>query len=256
MMVLTGNVAAKKRKAHWDSNRVVFCTPQTIENDLKHGICPSDKIVLLVVDEAHKATGNYAYVNVVRKIADVHPFFRVLALSATPGSTVEAVQEVVSNLLISKIEVRTEDSDDVQSHVHDREIEKIEVPLGNSVHGVKEAFAKVLSIPVKFLQDCGALFRKNVSALTKGSIYKAREGWRERQHDSSVRDEGKRIQIEANFGTTASPRRAASDAVPLKSFGVDVVSWKCLATGSRLAEFQEVAEWSSFERRRKVSSAP
>lgn len=54
----------------------------------------SRSIVLLVVDEAHKAQGNYAYVQVVKKMAARSRYFRVLAMTATPGSDVNAIQQV------------------------------------------------------------------------------------------------------------------------------------------------------------------
>eukprot|EP01122_Echinamoeba_exundans_P011387 TRINITY_DN4514_c0_g1_i1.p1 TRINITY_DN4514_c0_g1~~TRINITY_DN4514_c0_g1_i1.p1 ORF type:complete len:1483 (-),score=198.68 TRINITY_DN4514_c0_g1_i1:336-4784(-) len=199
MISMTGTMHAPKRAEEWKRRRIVFCTPQTAENDIDSGICPPDSIVLLVIDEAHKATGNYAYVNVVRKVASAHPRFRVIALSATPGSSNDAIQTVVSNLLISKIEVRTDESDDVRSHMHEREIEKIEVPLGEAVQAVRDAFSRVLSVPIKYLQESGALFRRSLAGLTKGAIFTARNNWRQSFHNQSVRDEGKKIMIESNY---------------------------------------------------------
>lgn len=50
---------------------------------------------MVVVDEAHRAQGSYAYVSVVTHLAGKHKYFRVLALSATPGNDVAAVQDVI-----------------------------------------------------------------------------------------------------------------------------------------------------------------
>ena len=47
-----------------------------------------------------------------------NPHFRVLALTATPGSTTEAVQEIVDSLHISRIEIRDEKSIDLQPYMH------------------------------------------------------------------------------------------------------------------------------------------
>jgi superfamily II DNA or RNA helicase len=44
--------------------------------------------VCVVVDEAHKAQGDYAYCAVIKQLAAATRHFRVLALSATPGSMV------------------------------------------------------------------------------------------------------------------------------------------------------------------------
>ena len=43
-------------------------TPQTLESDIKAGLIDLKKIVLLVIDEAHRASGNYSYCNVVTKL--------------------------------------------------------------------------------------------------------------------------------------------------------------------------------------------
>lgn len=83
----------------------------------------------LVIDEAHRATGSYAYTNVVKFIDRFNSSYRLLALTATPGSDLEGVQEVVNNLDISKIEIRTEESMDIVKYMKKKTKEKVEVPL-------------------------------------------------------------------------------------------------------------------------------
>jgi ATP-dependent DNA helicase MPH1 len=41
-------------------------TPQTLLNDLKNKLFDSKKISLIVFDEAHRATGDYAYTIIVK----------------------------------------------------------------------------------------------------------------------------------------------------------------------------------------------
>lgn len=86
------------RKTHWTTKRVVFATPQVIYNDIKSGMCPGDAIRCLVFDEAHRAKGNYAYCQIISTLTEMgHRIYRVLALSATPGSKVEDVISVRSS---------------------------------------------------------------------------------------------------------------------------------------------------------------
>ena len=47
-----------------------------------------------------------------------NPFFRILALTATPGSDTAAVQKVVDALHISRIEIRDEHSVDLMPYMH------------------------------------------------------------------------------------------------------------------------------------------
>ena len=71
-------------------------------------------------DEAHRATGDYAYNQVVRYMMAKNPHFRLLALTATPGSTPEAVQNLIDGLHISHIEIRDEDSADLRQYLHEK----------------------------------------------------------------------------------------------------------------------------------------
>jgi ATP-dependent DNA helicase MPH1 len=47
-----------------------------------------------------------------------NPHFRVLALTATPGGTPEAVQSIIDCLHISHIEIRDENSLDLKAYIH------------------------------------------------------------------------------------------------------------------------------------------
>jgi ATP-dependent DNA helicase MPH1 len=74
--------------------------------------------VLIVVDEAHRATGGYAYSVAIRDMMAFNPHFRVLALTATPGSSRDAVQAVVDSMHISHIEIRDEQALDLRQYLH------------------------------------------------------------------------------------------------------------------------------------------
>ncbi|KAH0162614.1 P-loop containing nucleoside triphosphate hydrolase protein, partial [Aureobasidium melanogenum] len=124
-VMLTGETSPGLRAEEWKTKRVFFMTPQTIINDLKTGLCDPKRLVLIVVDEAHRATGNYAYVEVIKFVRRFNTSFRVLALTATPGSDVPAVQQVIDGLDISRCEIRTETSLDIRQYVHSRDIDVI-----------------------------------------------------------------------------------------------------------------------------------
>ncbi|CAI5743552.1 unnamed protein product [Peronospora destructor] len=95
---LQGNVPPAMRRMLWNSRRVFFCTPQSLQNDLKRDVCAAEKFVCIVVDEAHRATGNYAYCCAVQEIEAKTQFFRVLALSATPGAKFDVIQDVITEV--------------------------------------------------------------------------------------------------------------------------------------------------------------
>ena len=128
----------KNRIEIWKEKRVFFSTPQVVENDLKRGALDPRDIICLVVDEAHRALGSYAYTNVVKFVDRFNTSYRILALTATPGATLENVQEVVKNLDISTIEIRTEDSADVAKYMKRREKDSIEVKLLPKIEDIIE----------------------------------------------------------------------------------------------------------------------
>lgn len=114
----------RNRAEIWNSRQVFFTTPQVVENDLASGVVNPKSIALLVIDEAHRAKGNYSYNNVVKFINRFSDSYRILALTATPASDVEGVQQIIDNLNISKVEVRTEQSIDIVRHMKRKTVER------------------------------------------------------------------------------------------------------------------------------------
>lgn len=114
----------RNRAEIWNSRQVFFTTPQVVENDLASGVVNPKSIALLVIDEAHRAKGNYSYNNVVKFINRFSDSYRILALTATPASDVEGVQQIIDNLNISKVEVRTEQSIDIVRHMKKKVVER------------------------------------------------------------------------------------------------------------------------------------
>nr|XP_030131182.3 Fanconi anemia group M protein isoform X2 [Taeniopygia guttata] len=178
MAEMTGGTQALGRRELWNTKRVFFLTPQIMVNDLSRGTCPAVEIKCLVIDEAHKALGNHAYCQVVRELSKYTDQFRVLALSATPGSDTKAVQQVISNLLIAQIEVCAEDSPEIQPYSHERQVEKIVVPLGEELVEIQNTYIKVLEAFAGRLIKVGVLSRRDIPNLTKYQIILARDQYR------------------------------------------------------------------------------
>jgi ATP-dependent DNA helicase MPH1 len=175
--MLTGEQAPALRAEEWLTKRVFFMTPQTLINDLSHGLADPKKIVLLVVDEAHRATGDYAYVKVVQFIRRFNTSFRMLALTATPGSSVEGVQEVIDGLEISKVEIRTEESIDIKQFTHRRNIDQILLDPSDEIVMIKDLFTKVLQPLLNKLCQQNGYYNKDPMSLTTFGMHKARQAW-------------------------------------------------------------------------------
>ncbi|OCK81240.1 P-loop containing nucleoside triphosphate hydrolase protein [Lepidopterella palustris CBS 459.81] len=175
--MLTGGIAPGLRTEEYLRKRVFFMTPQTIMNDLKTGICDPKRIVLLVVDEAHRATGAYAYVEVVKFIRRFNESFRVLALTATPGADVEAVQKVIDGLDISRVEIRTEQSLDIRNYVHSRKIEKHVFENSEEMEMCMGLYSKAVQPVLAKLNSMNAYWSKDPLSLTPYGCTQARMKW-------------------------------------------------------------------------------
>ena len=98
IVAYTGDTGPGKRKALWDRATVVMATPQVIRNDAMNGVIDLASVTLLILDEAHHATGNHAYAQVGNMYQRANSSGRVLAATASPGSTLRNINEVRTNL--------------------------------------------------------------------------------------------------------------------------------------------------------------
>ncbi|KAL5380010.1 hypothetical protein DPSP01_008049 [Paraphaeosphaeria sporulosa] len=177
--MLIGGVAPAIRAEEWASKRVFFMTPQTLVNDLKHGYADPKRIVLLVVDEAHRATGAYAYVEAVSFLRRFNNSFRVLALTATPGADIEAVQKVIDGLDISRVEIRTERSLDIVKYIHHRRVEKHVFKDSDEIQMCKELYAQALQPTVNKVAGLNAFYSKDPLDITPYGVTLARRRWQQ-----------------------------------------------------------------------------
>lgn len=175
--LLTGDIPPALRVDEWAKKRVFFMTPQTLLNDLSHGYADPKSIALLVVDEAHRAVGEYAYAKVTKLIRRFSKSFRVLALTATPGSKIETVQEVIDNLGISHCEIRTENSIDIRQYVHQRNIDPMVLDPSDEMNLVCELFTEALKPLVDKLGSQNIYYGRNPMALTTYGLMQVQKEW-------------------------------------------------------------------------------
>jgi ATP-dependent DNA helicase MPH1 len=175
--MLTGDVSAGLRADEWKEKRVFFMTPQTLINDLKTGSCDPKRIVLIVIDEAHRATGGYAYVEVVKFIRRFNESFRVLALTATPGGNVEQVQKVIDGLDIARCEIRTEQSIDIREYVHAKDITKEVFDPTDEMELLFEFYSKAVGPVLNVVNGVNAYWQRDPLKLTPFGCTEAMRQW-------------------------------------------------------------------------------
>ncbi|MEF8880771.1 MAG: helicase-related protein, partial [Candidatus Nanohaloarchaea archaeon] len=126
LQVMTGETRPAKREKLWKEKRAFFATPQIVENDIISGKIQSEDFSLVIFDEAHRASGDYAYNFISEKI-----HCQRLALTASPGGDKDKIMNVADNLEITNFEIRTEDDPDVEPYIEDKEVDWKKVSLDN-----------------------------------------------------------------------------------------------------------------------------
>ncbi|MBN3037213.1 MAG: DEAD/DEAH box helicase [Candidatus Diapherotrites archaeon] len=158
--LFTGETPAKDRAGMWTESTVVFATPQTIQSTIFASQIDLSDVALLIVDEAHRAVGDYAYVFIadsfVRKSSG-----SILALTASPGGTREKIHEICQNLFIQNVEVRGEKDEDVQPYVNQKLVEWKTLELPVEFYEIKSLLETVMTNSLKNLKDMG--FARNTS---------------------------------------------------------------------------------------------
>jgi Fanconi anemia group M protein len=127
--LFTGETAPAERVRTWAQARICFATPQVIKNDCLAGRYSLEDVSLLVVDECHRAVGNYAYTFLAEWYARTAAHPLLLAMTASPGGDAGKVREVCDVLGIERLETRVETDPDVAPYVHERTLEFVKVDL-------------------------------------------------------------------------------------------------------------------------------
>ncbi|PIN86511.1 DEAD/DEAH box helicase [Candidatus Woesearchaeota archaeon CG10_big_fil_rev_8_21_14_0_10_44_13] len=143
MAVFTGFVSPEKRAVLWKDAKIIFSTPQGLENDIISRRINLEEVSLVIFDEAHKATGDYAYVFVAKQYNRLAKYPKILGLTASPGSETETIAEVCKNLHIEAVEIRTDSDPDVKPYIQEVKMEWVKVNLPEEMKQIQV-----------FLQNC------------------------------------------------------------------------------------------------------
>ncbi|MFT4309665.1 MAG: DEAD/DEAH box helicase [Candidatus Woesearchaeota archaeon] len=190
MCILTGRVSPAKRKDLYDKCRLVFSTPQGLENDLITRKISLKEVVLLGIDEAHRTVGEYSYVWISKQYIEQSQYPRICAMTASPGSKEETIKEILHNLTIEKIETRTHDDPDVKPYVSSVKIvyEYVDVPKNLTV--IIDCLKKSLTTKIRGIGEyLGEPVRTDITrkelletqAKLQGSVIKGNADFRVRK---------------------------------------------------------------------------
>jgi len=168
LLLLTGLINAEKRKEIWQNSKVIIATPQTIQKDLENKRINLDNFSLIVIDEAHRSRENFANTHVARYYFEQALNPRLIALTASPGGTLEKIKEIMKNLSLEAVEIRTEMDKDVLPYVQKKEVEWINVELQKELLNLHSLIKKVYLERAKELRNLG--ITKPVNLISKKDL--------------------------------------------------------------------------------------
>ena len=167
IVLFTGNVAPEKRGELWKDATIIISTPQGLENDVINQRVKLEEVSLLILDEAHHATGEYAYVWLAQQYEKVAWYPRILALTASPGSEVEQIKEICRNLKIERVEVRTEQDPDVRPYMQNLNLQWVKVDFPEECKKIQQHLQESKKSKLLEVQHHGYI--QNIG-LSKGEL--------------------------------------------------------------------------------------
>ena len=168
MAIMTGQVKPEKRKELWEASRIIFSTPQGLENDIIGSKIDLKNVSLVGFDEAHRAVGDYSYVWIAKKYFKEAAFPRIAGMTASPGSDVEKITEVCNNLMIEDIEVRTEANSDVKPYIQEMQVDYIKVDLSEKFSDIRKSLQICVKSKIDAVKKFGYI--KSAFGLSKTEL--------------------------------------------------------------------------------------
>jgi Fanconi anemia group M protein len=175
--VVTGKNSPQTRKSIWNRKelRLVFATPEVVKNDLVERRLSLDEFGLLVFDEAHRTVKDYAYTLIAKHYVrqSSHPV--ILAMTASPGSEQDRIEEVCNNLSIEKIEYRNEDDVDVKQYINPIDTTWKWFTIPQEYKYISTSLHSMLEDKLYFLIKRGLLRKKHPRWVFKSDLLKLGE---------------------------------------------------------------------------------
>ena len=125
----TGSDRPAKRGDIWNEGTIIVATPQVIRNDVDSGLIHLNNVGLLIIDEAHHAKGNHATAQVADRYQSQASEPWLVAATASPGSTQNAIRQLWNRLNVNRIFVAKREDDLLKPYAVDMNIATIRVML-------------------------------------------------------------------------------------------------------------------------------
>jgi len=164
--LVTGEDPIPKRTKLWN-NSIVCATPEIARNDLIRGIVTPEQFILVIFDEVHRTTGDYAYSGIAERFENSSA--RLVGMTATLPSEKDKATEIMTKLRISSVAERTEDSPDVKPYTQETHTEWINVELPPELKAIQKLLKLALDERYDVLRKNGIRLaeQQSLSALLR-----------------------------------------------------------------------------------------
>ena len=176
-ILVTGKISPSTRKMIWDNKsiKLIFATPEVIRNDLNESRLNLKDFGLIVFDEAHRAIKDYAYTLISKKYMEQSPNPLIVAMTASPGSDKNRIQQICNNLYIEHIEYRNEEDADVKPYVNPIELKWEYVELSEKYRQIILLFKSMLQEKLRWLIFRGLIKKNNTEYVFKRDLLELAE---------------------------------------------------------------------------------
>jgi Fanconi anemia group M protein len=177
--LLTGETGQSRREGILSSS-VVVSTPQTIENLVDSGKIDLSAYGILVFDEVHRASGNYAYVKIAKAYLASSAGL-ILGMTASPGGDRSKLNVLMKIMGFQNAVIKSEDDPDVRKYVQETRTEIVRIKRPPEVDEILAIARKILSEISAKLQKSDEfsgvrLTRKEVASAISDLSGRARSG--------------------------------------------------------------------------------
>lgn len=146
---VTGEIKKSNRKTLYQTARVIVSTPQVISNDSSLFSAMKNDVKVVIFDEAHRAIGNYSYV----EVAEFFSESRIVATTASPGGDRVKIDQIIKNLRINNLEIRDENSPDVVPYIMGIDVEQIKITTPPTSKEIIDLLKEMLDELIKKLES-------------------------------------------------------------------------------------------------------
>ena len=162
IIMINGGINWKKRQEMAKNAKLILATPQVIRNDVNRGSLSLENCCLLVIDEAHHASGKHA----MGQVADLYLKHSkgglLLGATASPGSTDRAIINLINRLGSSNVFSMQKNNPLIKPYVSELKSNIITLELPKKLEDLAAPLKIWLDEMVEKLRKVGVYLHKGV----------------------------------------------------------------------------------------------